>query len=460
MPYIPHSEKETERMLEALGATSIHQLFDEIPSTFNNKAQTTLQEPINEMQLIRELEALSPSHPLGSCFIGAGAYEHSIPSAVWQLAARGEFYTAYTPYQAEASQGNLQILYEYQTLMSQLMGMDISNASLYEGATALCEAIEMGFRIQKRKNKKAKKVIIPSNIHPHYRATLEVILGSASIISMDSNPSTPLTEALNALDLTDFSDIASLVIPQPTFLGTIESADTLTQWAHDRGLLVIALVNPIAMSILKPPGEWGTHGADIACGEGQPLGIPLSGGGPYFGFLCTRKVHVRELPGRLVGKTKDRRGNEGYTLTLQAREQHIRRGKAKSNICTNQGLMITAATIYMSLMGDQGLQKVAIDSHQKACALYKQLLTIEGIKPATSPPFFHEFAIKVPNNIQAIQNEMAKEGFQSGLALETFYPNLKDHLLICVTETKTTQDCQNYYNALSTIVRRICYADV
>ena len=348
MPFIPHTEEDTQDMLAAIGARSIDELFDEVPPDLLIESLDGVPDAMSEMEVGRLMHERAAQDAGRLCFIGAGAYEHHIPSAVWELTTRGEFYSAYTPYQAEASQGTLQVIYEYQTMITALTGLDVSNASLYDGASALAEASLMAVRT----NRKAKstEVLLAPGVNPVYRKVASAIAGTQNL-SFDYLPADALTGNLDFAALDDSATPVAVVIQQPTFLGSLEDVDRLTDWAHSRGAVVIAIVNPTSLALLKPPGEWGSDGADIACGEGQPLGVPLSSGGPYFGFMTAKQKHVRQMPGRIVGRTTDLDGKPGFALTLQAREQHIRRTKATSNICTNQGLMVTAATIYMSLLG-------------------------------------------------------------------------------------------------------------
>ena len=449
MPFIPHTEDDIKIMLEAIGAPTIHALFDEIPKELVCGELTELPIGLNEMAVTRLMQERSPVSRPGSCFIGAGAYEHHIPAAVWQIAARGEFYTAYTPYQAEASQGSLQLMYEYQSMMAELMRMDVSNASLYDGSSALAEACLMAVRIKKSK---LKKILIPETVHPVYRQVLTTVLNQREIelvaISMDVATG---TIDFDKLQHQDVSAAAALVIPQPNFFGCLEATDALTNWAHQNNLLVIGRVNPIAMALLKPPGQWGENGADIVCGEGQPLGIPLSYGGPYFGFMCCKNEYVRQLPGRLVGRTLDKDGKEGYTLTLQAREQHIRRAKATSNICTNQGLMVVAATIYLCLLGGQGLREVAIKSHANAITLRKKLCALPGVKQVYSAPIWHEFVIELPCDAAQVFEAMSNQGIHAGYVLAGH----KNRLLICATETKTNDDLDRYVEQMRKVLEAV-----
>lgn len=450
MPFIPHTPEDIEAMLATIGVDNIADLFDEIPSALAAPELDAIPDGINEMDITRQMIERSPQLNAGSCFIGAGAYEHHIPAAIGDLMSRGEFYTAYTPYQAEASQGGLQLIYEYQTMMAQLMGMEVSNASLYDGATSLSEALLMAVRI---KRSKAKRVLVPTTVHPHYRQVLHSVLKHQDIVieelAYDVGSGRVDPQRLQEIS---GDGLAAVVVPQPNFFGVLEEVDALVDIAHAKDALVVAVVNPTAMALLKPPGEWGQRGADIVCGEGQALGAPLASGGPYFGFMCCNKDNVRQMPGRLVGCTTDHEGRRGFTLTLQAREQHIRRGKATSNICTNQGLMVVVATIYMSLLGAQGLREVAMASHHQAGQLYERLLSIDGVSPVFNAPFFHEFVVRVNASVTDVLDELAENGIQGGYALQQTYPNLGDALLVCVTEVKTTPDLERYQHLMAKAV--------
>jgi glycine dehydrogenase subunit 1 len=349
MPFIPHTEEEIQEMLHYIGVARIEDLYNEIPNELRCKSFSGIPEGLNEYEVQRFFNERFKKDKNNVCFIGAGAYEHHIPAVISDIINRGEYYTAYTPYQAEASQGNLQLIYEYQTMIANLTGMEAANASVYDGSSALAESILMAVRLNKSS---VKKILMPRTVHPHYRKMVTNIVAQQNIemIEVDYNRLTGQT-LMTQLRAYEGEKIAALVIPQPNFFGTLEEVDQLTNWAHEQNAFFIALVNPIAMALLKEPGQWGKKGADIVCGEGQPLGIPMLSGGPYFGFMTCKLPHIRQMPGRIVARTTDQSGKSGYTLTLQAREQHIRRSKATSNICTNQGLMVTAATIYMSLLG-------------------------------------------------------------------------------------------------------------
>lgn len=447
MPYIPHTETDVSEMLETIGIQSIDELFDEIPAHLKKTKLQGLPEGVSEMTLGQEMKARAKQDTCLLSFIGAGAYEHHIPAAVWELATRGEFYTAYTPYQAEASQGSLQLIYEYQTMMASLMALAVSNASLYDGGTALAEAILMAVRLNTKKNK--TQILMPTTVHPFYRDTVKSIVSQQGITLIDIPFSAESGQIdFAALQKLGIENVAALVIPQPNFFGVLEDVDQLTDWAHEQSLLAIAVVNPLAMALLKPPGSWGKEGVDIACGEGQPLGIPLASGGPYYGFLCCKKAYARQLPGRIVGRTVDLSGKQGFVLTMQAREQHIRRGKATSNICTNQGLMVTASTIYMSLLGPDGLREVALSAHEKTRLLLKELETMPQIERVFSGSFFHEIVIHFQKDVEPIVKALAQKGIQAGFILKNNYPTLDHCLLICVTETKTTEDIKQFVHHL------------
>ncbi|MBF0368201.1 MAG: aminomethyl-transferring glycine dehydrogenase subunit GcvPA [Magnetococcales bacterium] len=453
MPFIPHTASDLSEMLAAIGVSDLDALFDEIPPALHNRSQGHLPPALSEMALSRLMSERADRDRGVLSFLGAGAYEHHIPAPVWEIAGRGEFYSAYTPYQAEASQGILQVLYEYQSMMAGLTGLDASNASLYDGASALGEAVLMGIRA----NRQVKNglVLIPASVHPHYRQVVFTLTHYQGI-TVRELPFDPLTGQISTTSLAEFSkgEVAVLVIPQPNFFGVLEEADDLTDWAHEIGAVVVGLVNPVSLGLLKPPGEWGKKGADIACGEGQPLGAPLSSGGPYFGFLTCRKAHLRQMPGRIIGRTRDREGKSGFVLTLQAREQHIRRSKATSNICTNQGLMTVAAAIHLSILGPDGLGQVAAACIANTRALVEKLSAIPGVKPLFDAPFFHEavLTLETPLTMEGVLDELAQKGIAGGYPLQTTYPALAGELLVCATETKTPEDIDHFARALGQVL--------
>ncbi len=451
MPFIPHTETDVREMLAVIGAPTIEALFDEIPPALRAQPLKQVPEALPEMGISQLMHARAAQDAVALNFIGAGAYEHHIPAAVWEITTRGEFYSAYTPYQAEASQGTLQLLYEYQTMICALTAMEVSNASLYDGASGLGEALLMALRANRKNG--SGRVLIPDTVHPRYRDVVNATTGAQGIESVIL-PFDASTGTLDLAGLDAHADAAptAVVIQQPNFFGQLEAVDAITDWAHARGALVVAVVNPTALALLKPPGEWGAQGADIVCGEGQPLGAPLSSGGPYFGFLTARQALVREMPGRIVGRTVDLEGKPGFTLTLQAREQHIRRAKAKSNICTNQGLLVTAATIYMSLLGPEGLARVAAASHRNTQTLLSLLTAIDGVRAAFQAPGFHEAVIVLDRPVAPVLAQLAGQGILGGMDLTADYPTLGNALLVCATETKSPEHLRQYADALRSVL--------
>jgi len=455
MPFIPHTEDDVREMLDSLGAERVEQLFDEIPSDLRIRRLEGVPAGLSEQEIGRLMRerALGDRSPLS--FLGAGAYEHHVPAAVWEIATRGEFYSAYTPYQAEASQGTLQLIYEYQSMVAALADMDVSNASLYDGASALAEAALMALRIQRKDT--TRRILVPASLNPRYKSVLETICAPQSIefheLARDDASGRIAGDAL-----ANAPDAAALVVAQPNFFGVLEDVDRLERFARERGMLLIGAVNPTSLALVKPPGRWGENGADIACGDGQPLGVPLSSGGPYFGFMTCRRAHVRQMPGRLVGRTRDADGREGFVLTLQAREQHIRRSKARSNICTNQGLAVTAATIYMTLLGPAGLRQVAAASHARTRSLVARLES-QGLARRFSAPYFHEAALRLGTPAApALERLLESTGIIGGYDLGRDEEALADCVLVCATETKTEADLDTYAAALDRAVDKAAVA--
>ena len=456
MPYIPHTADDVRVMLDAIGADNIEQLFDEIPANLKAAGRLdALPDGLSEMAATRLMNERAEQDAGALCFIGAGAYQHHIPAAVWELATRGEFYTAYTPYQAEASQGTLQVIYEYQTLMSRLTGMDVSNASVYDGASGLAEAVLMSLRANRKS--KSRKVLVPAALNPRYRSATKAIVENQDV-TLEAVPFCPDSgqTLVDALKQHDGEDFAALVISQPNYFGSLEEVDTLTDWAHANGMLVIAVVNPTSLALLIPPGEWGQQGADIVVGEGQPLGVPLSSGGPYFGFMCCKQKHVRQMPGRIIGRTVDLEGKPGFTLTLQAREQHIRRSKATSNICTNQGLAMTAATIYCALLGPDGLTNVAAHCHANTQALADKLCAIDGVERAFTAPTFHEVVLTLPKPADQVLAALAEKDILGGISLAqdfgTSHTTLQHAILVNATEVHNEADLDLFATALREVL--------
>jgi glycine dehydrogenase subunit 1 len=431
MPFIPHTADDVRDMQAAIGVTSTDALFDEIPAALRAGSLTKVPEGRSEMDMLALLGERAERDRIDLCFAGAGSYDHHIPAAVWDIAQRGEFLTAYTPYQAEASQGTLQLIYEYQSMMTALTGMDVSNASVYDGGSGLAEAVLMAVRANKKN--KSRHVAMPETVNPRFRDATHAIVRNQHI----ELTSVPMTKdgVIDIVALKKFTDIpVALVVQHPNYFGRLEDVDTLADWASENGVALIASVNPLSLAVLKPPAEWGKHGADIVCGDGQPFGIPMASGGPSFGFMCCKMDWVRQMPGRIIGRTVDLEGKTGFALTLQAREQHIRRAKATSNICTNQGLLVTAGTIYLAILGADGLHQVASKSHENTKALTDALTKIPGVSIAFDGPFFHERVLKLPVEAATVVEKLANERILIGHPLGEEYPALKNHLLVCATE--------------------------
>jgi glycine dehydrogenase subunit 1 len=447
LPYIPHTTEDVRAMLDRVGARSIDDLFDEIPAALCIDSLPGVPDALTEMEVSRLAADRAAADGRILNFIGAGAYEHHIPAPVWALVTRGEIYSAYTPYQAEASQGTLQMMYEYQSMIAGLTAMDVSNASLYDGASALAEACLMAVRAHRRS--KSARILLPATVNPSWRRVARAITEGQGL-ALEELPYCTEQGTTVPGSLTRYAgqDITALVIQQPNFFGQLEDVDALTRWARANGALVIAAVNPVSLALLTPPGGWGDGGADIACGDAQPLGVPLSSGGPYVGFMASRIEHVRQMPGRIAGRTVDVEGKPGFTLTLQAREQHIRRGKATSNICTNQGLLMSAATIHLALLGPAGLERVAKACVARTRELVAALERLPGVRAAFTGPRFHEAVLQLDRPAAPLLESLAGEGIAGGLDLSRDYPELGHALLVCATETRTASDIDDYARAL------------
>lgn len=435
--FTPHSDAELKAMLETIGVKELEDLFQDVPAKYRFP-KLDLPPALSEMEAFAQVQELAAANETTRdliCFLGAGAYNHYIPAAVDSILRRGEFYTAYTPYQPEVSQGTLQAIFEYQTLIANLTGMDVSNASHYDGATATAEAAVMAYHHFRGKR---TKMVISSAVHPHYRETLRTYLDGYEevVIAGDDWQTAPLRTPDELTSLLD-TNTAICIVQYPDFFGRIYDYQVLADAAHAVGALFAVVANPIALALLKPPGEFG---ADITVGEGQPLGIPLSYGGPYLGFFATCEEYIRKISGRLVGETVDKNGKRGYVLTLTAREQHIRREKATSNICTNQGLMALAATVYMSLLGKSGMRQVANLCYQKAHYAAEKIGKLKGYSLCLNGPFFHEFAVCCPRPVEEINAQLLDHGILGGYDLGNDYPSLKNHMLLAFTEMNTRED--------------------
>lgn len=442
MEYLPQTPHDQEEMLKTIGVASLEDLLREVPQAVRLKRPLRLSPPLSQFELIQEMEALSQKNTGANrhiCFLGAGAYDHIIPPIVHHIISRSEFSTAYTPYQAEMSQGLLQAIYEYQTMISEITGMDVANASIYDGASALAEAALMALRITKRST-----ILLSDAIHPSYRQV------AMTYLSGQKFPCTgiPLKDGrtdLDALKKVSWDTVAAVAIQHPNFLGCLEDAAAVERMAHRSGALLIIIADPLSLGLLKPPGE---YGADIAVGEGQVLGSSLSFGGPYLGYFATRKDYVRQMPGRLVGATLDAAGRPGFCLTLQTREQHIRRERATSNICTNVTLTALAATVYLAALGTEGLKEVALSCLQKSHYAQAKMCALPEFERAFSPPFFKEFTIKSRRNPARINKKLLKAGILGGLDLGRFYPSLEGCLLFCVTEKRTKGEIDRLVDVL------------
>ncbi|HEV8338052.1 MAG TPA: aminomethyl-transferring glycine dehydrogenase subunit GcvPA [bacterium] len=433
--YISLTEADRQHMLRTIGVPSVEDLFTDVPRSVRLLRALDLPPVPSDAELLRELRGLSERNGDAdrfACFLGAGAYDHFIPSIVWHLAGRSEFYTAYTPYQAEIMQGELQAAYEYQSLLCALTGMEVSNASMYDGASATAEATVMARDLTHR-----DEVVVSSAVHPEYRQVVRTYTRHLGVEVRDLLHQRGVTPVEMARDLLS-ERTAALIVQQPNFFGGLEDMGRLAEAAHAVGaLLVVAAADPVAYALLKPPGEWG---ADIVAGEGQPLGNHLNFGGPFLGMLATRQAFVRRMPGRLVGRTVDTQGRRGFVLTLQTREQHIRREHATSNICTNEALNALAAAIYMAALGRGGLRQVAEVCARRAHYAMGRLAQIPGFTPAFEGPTFHEFVLRCPRDPEEINGRLLDVGIVGGLALGRFYPDLGDSWLLCVTENRTREE--------------------
>lgn len=440
-PYLAHTPAERQAMLETLGAKDIDALFRVIPAALHD-IQLDLPAAVSELELQQELEALAgQNRPASSqlCFLGAGAYRHYVPAALPVLAGRSEFITAYTPYQPEVSQGTLQVIYEFQSALCTLTGMDIANASTYEGATSTAEAMTMAARITRRKD-----FLVPPNLHPEYREVLTTYAGSLDL-NLHTGQLSDGQMQLQAWE--DVAEPAALLVQYPDFFGQVPDLQVLADWIHARkGLLIVVITDPVVLGLLEAPGQLG---ADIVAGEAQAFGNGLNFGGPYLGFLTAREAYIRQMPGRMCGLTVDAAGQRAYTLVLQTREQHIRREKATSNICTNQGLNALMATIWLSLIGRQGLQELANICFQRAHYAAAQLSALPHFRLAFAGPFFHEFVLECDLPLEPLLEKLQGQDCLPGLALSTWYPELGHHLLVSVTEMNSVAEIDRLVELLA-----------
>lgn len=445
MNFIPNTDSQNERLLARIGVKSVEELFADIPKEVRLQRPLAIKGGMSEPELVKHVKGLANLNQTVegySSYLGAGAYEHYIPSFIDQLLLRSEFYTAYTPYQPEISQGTLQAIYEYQTLVCELTGMDVTNASMYDGASALAEAALMSCDATRR-----EKVLVLQTVHPEYRDVLKTYLPPRGVELLEVPFKDGVLDQV-ALEAALQEDIAGVLVQNPNFFGRLEKAEEVAQMAHAKGALVVMSVNPVSLGMLKSPGECG---ADIVVGEGQPFGNSLNFGGPYLGFLSCRDKYVRRMPGRIVGATTDKNGKKGYVLTLQAREQHIRREKATSNICSNEALCALAFTMHLSALGKTGLKELANLNLQNAHYAAQEIAKIPGMSLAFNGPFFHEFVIESKIEPSRINSMLLKDQIIGGLDLARFYPELDHHLLFCVTETKSKADIDRLVARLGAI---------
>ncbi|GAB6108724.1 aminomethyl-transferring glycine dehydrogenase subunit GcvPA [Fusibacter bizertensis] len=444
-PYIPNTKQDEQKMLEVLGIDSIDRLFDDIPEAIKLGRRLDLGKPLSEIEVSKKIKTIANKN-VGTdelvCFRGAGAYDHSVPSVIHHLISRSEFYTAYTPYQPEISQGTLQAIFEYQTMIANLTGLDVSNASMYDGASATAEAAMLAAA-----NQKGDTIVISETVHPQTREVVKTYMRFYGVKVVEVPAKDGITD-MDALQGIVNADTVGVIIQTPNFFGNIEDCTIAVDVAHANKALFIMNVDPISLGMLKTPGE---YGADLAVGEGQVLGNSLNYGGPYLGFMAASTKQMRKMPGRIAGQTVDLDGKRAFTLTLQAREQHIRRDKATSNICSNQALNALAATIYLGALGKEGLKEVAEESAKKAYYTYNKLIATGKFKPVYNQPFFREFVLETTMDVDALNAELASKGFLGGYNVGKDYKSDKNLIMFCVTEKRTIEEIDCLVKAMEEI---------
>lgn len=440
--FTPHTKQDEQEMLAEVGVSSVKELLNKIPADLLYP-NYHLPAALTEQQLTAHLHALAAENKPLKNFIGAGMYHHFIPAAVPALSGRGEFLTAYTPYQAEASQGTLQTIYEFQSCICALFDMDVATASHYDGATALAEAVLAAHRVTGR-----EEVIVSSLLHPHYKEVLATYTRHSAVRLTEAKPTSEGTLDVQALKNQVSDKTACVVISTPNFLGYVEQAGEISKIAHEKGALLVAQVNPLSLGLLQTPGS---YDADFAVAEGQPLGNPVSFGGPGLGIMTAKKAYMRQLPGRMVGIAKDKNGKRAFVLTLQAREQHIRREKAASNICSNEAICALNAVIYLTLLGPQGLKEVAELNVERAHQLAEKINKVKGFKVLSVAPFFNEFVVTCPVPASEVIEKLAAKGIGAGYDLGQTCEQMKNALLVCATELNTPEDIAAYISALEEI---------
>ncbi len=443
MHYHPLTEDDRKEMLRTIGVRRFEDLLVKIPSEVRVHA-LSLPEAASELELRREIERLGQKNLDGKTvlsFLGGGSYEHFVPAALPELVGRNEFYTAYTPYQPEASQGTLQAIFEYQSLIAELTGMPVSNASHYDGATSLAEAGLAALRHTER-----RKLLVARSLHPHYREVLRTYLEAADFTMEEFGFQRDGRFRRAEFEGLLTNEIGGVIFQTPNFFGGVEDLGNVAQKVHEEGALLILVANPLSLGVLKPPGEWG---ADFAVGEGQVLGLPMGFGGPYLGYFTARRELVRRIPGRLAGMTSDRQGRRAFVLTLQAREQHIRRERAASNICTNEGLCALAACIYLTLLGKEGIREIGELNLDRAHYLREAIGRLRGFKVEEKAPIFNEFMVFSEKPFQEIESKLTPQGILPGIDLARFYPEMNSAFLVCATERKTKEELDRFVKALA-----------
>jgi len=445
-PYIPNTLEDETVMLKRIGARSVQELFNDIPDDIKLNRELNINPPMSELEVQKQVKYLSSKNKSTEelvCFLGAGVYDHYIPSIIKHLVSRSEFYTSYTPYQPQISQGTLQAIFEYQTLICSLTGLDVANASMYDGTTSCAEAAFMATEYTKRKT-----IIVSKSVNPQIRKVLSTYMRFKGIELILVDIKDGVTDTLKLKELVD-SKVAGVIVQNPNFFGIIEDMTEVEKITHDNKSLLIISVDPISLAILKTPGE---IGADIVVGEGQSLGIQMNFGGPYLGFMATTIKLMRKIPGRIVGQTVDVDGKRAFVLTLQAREQHIRREKATSNICSDQTLNALAAAIYLTTMGKQGLKEVAYQSIQKAHYAFNEIIKLGKYKIVFNKPFFKEFMIETSKSVNVINDELLEKNIIGGYDIEVDYPEYKNTLLLCVTEKRTKSEIDKLISILEEVI--------
>jgi glycine dehydrogenase subunit 1 len=441
LPYVPNTDRDRDEMLATIGASSLEELFPGVPSELRFEGPLDVPGPLSELEVDRHLRSLADRNATardGLSFLGAGVYEHAVPSVVRHVTSMPQFSTAYTPYQAEASQGTLQSIYEFQTLIARLTGMEVANASLYDGASAVAEAALMAIGATRR-----RKVVVSSTVSPQVRAVLSTYLAAGDVEIAEAPPEAGVT-AVDGLDLL-CEGAAAVVVQHPNFFGLLEPVAEVARAAGASGALSVASVDPISLALLRPPGD---YGFDLAVGEGQSLGSPPGFGGPLLGFMATKRRHLRRLPGRVIGATADHEGRRGYVMTLQTREQHIRREKATSNICTNQALVALGATVYLSLLGGRGLRELAVQVTSKAHYAAAALARVAGLKLKFGRPFFREFVVELPIPATIVKEGLSAAGIRPGVSCGCYYEGMENCLLVSVTESHSKDDVDTLASAV------------